>query len=935
MSNFAHPHYDKITSTIKAMRKEEGWNKTKYAMGTSYDDLNEFINFQKKYRQLPEFTTPEIWLEIVEWAKKTEEDEKTIHNKGEQSTLIDKGTDNEVTVPDRPRSAWQLYKKKLIADKWTEESIDELEKTTLKILKKLTRDSNEVGVIKGLMVGHVQSGKTANMAALMAMAADWGWNFFVVLSGLIDNLRKQTSERLITDLNHNGNLSWHLLEKPSPNSPAGHRASDLVLEDGANQRFLTVVLKNQSRLRKLIDWLHEDKNKLRQMKVLVIDDEADQAGINSKDIEKDERARINSLILELVNGKEKSDSKPGAMNYICYTATPYANVLNESGDHTLYPKDFIGMLKSSNEYFGPKEIFGLYDTDEEGLDITRTISDTELEQIKQIHDEGSTDIPESFKKSILWFICTVAIRRHWGHKKPVSMLIHTSQKQSHHKAIAESVEKWIKDQSAEKILEACSQVYEEESARFDKEKFREGYPNYSTLNEKISDYPSFEFIASNITQIIAEITHIPLSDTGEPTYHRGIHLCIDNCANNSITDENMYIRLAYPKSNGSNVPNTATAFIVIGGSTLSRGLTIEGLTSTYFIRTSKQGDTLMQMGRWFGYRKGYELLPRIWMTDETYEKFQFLASVEQELREDLKEFSEFGLRPEEYGPKVKNSPTLSWMKITAKNRMQSAIETELDFSGISAQTTIFKNNPEILKHNINVTEKFLKDLPKAELTSNKSSLVWRNVSFDSLRGGLLKQFKFDASSRIFNQINAFFEWYAQVEKEEDFSGWNVILSGTGKIPENKVGWDINGDTVGLVDRTRKGKRELTSNSISIGVLIAPRDLYADIEATELQKANVSNGSLTASRARVREVREKVGLEKTPQILIYRINKNSEARNDSSLRSNLDFTEDIIGISLLIPGKKNKNLAKKLTINLKEDTIEDLNDGDLGGESIED
>ncbi|MCP2034147.1 hypothetical protein L1279_001130 [Planomicrobium sp. HSC-17F08] len=934
MSNFAHPNYDQLRDIIKTMGREAGWDKAKYALGENFNDLSSFIENQKKYYILPSYATPEIWLEIAEWAQKTEEEEKTLHIKDEQSTLIDNGSDNEVHVPTNPRSSWQLYKKKLLNDKWTENSILEIEKTTLKVLKKLTLNSQEVGSVKGLMVGHVQSGKTANMAALIAMAADWGWNFFVVLSGVIDNLRKQTSERLISDLNHKGNLSWHPLEKPAPNSPAGHRASDLVWESGANQRYLTVVLKNQSRLRKLIDWMNKDKNKLRQMKILVIDDEADQAGINSKDIEKEERAKINSLILELVNGKKDSQNKPGAMNYICYTATPYANVLNEYGEDTLYPKDFIGVLKTSNEYFGPKEIFGLFETDDAGLDITRNISDEDLQRIEDIHLGNTRKLPESFADAICWFMCTVAVRRFWGQKKPVSMLVHTSQKQTHHKFVAESIEQWINEKSSKEMIELCKEVYEMEKKRFDKKKFREGYISYNTPDEEILEYPDFNAIKNEISILINEITHIPLSDTGELKYHQGIHLCIDNCANNGITDENMYVRLAYPKAKGENTPKIATAFIVVGGSTLSRGLTIEGLTSTYFLRTSKQGDTLMQMGRWFGYRKGYELLPRIWMTDDTFEKFQFLASVEQELREDLKEFSEFGLRPEEYGPKVKNSPELSWMNITAKNRMQSAIETELDFSGISAQTTIFKNDKEILSHNIKTTERFLKGLPNPIFTPERSGLLWKNVDFENLKEDFLFHFKFNPNSRIFNQIHAFADWYKQVEKEEGFSGWNVILSGTGKVPENNMGWDINGHKVGLVERTRKGKRSLTNNSISIGVLRAPKDLYADVDPNELRKANIPPDTLTASNARVREVREKVGLDKTPQLIIYRINKDSEVKNEKGKRSDLNFGEDIIGLSLLVPGKKNKNLAKKLTINLKEDSLADLNDGDLGGDSSE-
>src|SRR5699024_7975277 len=111
------------------------------------------------------------------------------------------------------------------------------------------------------------------------------------------------------------------------------------------------------------------------------------------------------------------------------------------------------------------------------------------------------------------------------------------------------------------------------------------------------------------------------------------------------------------------------------------GLTIEGLTSTYFLRAATAGDSLMQMGRWFGFRKGYELLPRIWMTENTFEQFQFLTSLEEELRDELKEFALGNKSPANYGPRVKNTPKVSWLRVTAKNKMQKALEIDMDFSG--------------------------------------------------------------------------------------------------------------------------------------------------------------------------------------------------------------------------------------------------------------
>ena len=217
----------------------------------------------------------------------------------------------------------QLYKKKLKDKGFKDLVIEEMERTTLRILRRLSTNTVNKQSIKGLVIGNVQSGKTANMAALMAMAADWGWNLFIILSGTIENLRQQTQKRLLDDLNTPGNLNWRALEHLSKNTSLGQRAQDLHFEDSSRERYFTVCLKNATRLRNLIQWIYADPNKQRQMKILVIDDEADQAGINTANIKSKDRRTINRLIVNLVNGKNEKgeiiNSHFRAMNYIGYS----------------------------------------------------------------------------------------------------------------------------------------------------------------------------------------------------------------------------------------------------------------------------------------------------------------------------------------------------------------------------------------------------------------------------------------------------------------------------------------------------------------------------------------------------------------------------------------------------------------------------------------
>ncbi|WP_404354880.1 Z1 domain-containing protein [Cytobacillus firmus] len=922
MYTYNDPGYDEHRSIIRRLVEKKGWSDAQFHGGSDIYSLRYKLQQLIDIDVYPENFTAEMWLEIWSELKKTAEKSKRLDERIKQSTLVASNADNDMHVPDSEHGSWQLYKRSLLDSGWTEDSINELEQTTEGILKKLNINTTQSGPIKGLVIGNVQSGKTANMAGLMAMAADWGWNVFVVLSGIIENLRKQTEDRLIKDLDKPGNLAWARISKPSLQSDSAERTHQLHLGKSDSKRYLTVCLKHSRRLENLNAWLKEDPQKLKQMRILVIDDEADQAGINTKDVSKDERTKINNEIVKLVNIKGDNQIKPQSMNYISYTATPYANFLNEAKPESLYPKDFIGVLNPAKEYFGPKQIYGLDESEEfRGLRIIREICKTkeldEEKHIKEIHKGHRKDIPQSLKTAIHWFFCAAAVLRYRKYKKPISMLVHTSQAQRDHANIAESIQAYINSFSTVDWIELCAGTYEEEKSQMTLEDFEldfEGYPF------EVKDYPSFDRIKEEISRLKDQLSHIPLGDEGRLDYHDGIHLCIDNCANNGINNEDMHVRLAYPDIpvDSPLYPSPAPAFIVIGGSTLSRGLTIEGLVSTYFLRTTKTADTLMQMGRWFGYRKGYEMLPRIWMTNDTQKKYRFLATLDEELREELKVYSLQGDEPALYGPKVKNSPKVSWMQVTARNRSQSAIPTNIDFSGTTSQTTLFNNDITELEENITVTESFINQLGTPKKTRTNKGLYWENVEFEKVKGFLTK-FNFNQKSRTFKQINKLCEWYEEKAQEANFTGWNILISGIGKVDSNKgKTWKIAGSLVGKITRTRLGKpEEQDPTFINIGVLRAPSDLYEDIDEAGLSLLPEDYKNFTnTSNAYVREVRKKAGLGKTPQLVIYRIDQKSVAEPSSKTRSSLRAVEDIIGVSLYIPGQESgKSLAASLTIEL--------------------
>lgn len=933
MANIALLIYDKPRKWIRECRANDvSWDEIEYGRTGDYAGLQSFLNLQLAVNFWPEMSISD-WKQLIQSERNAEENQKRIDIVAGIAHIHDERQDNAITIPDGEETSWQLYRKKLLANGFKEDTVNEIEHTTLKILKRLSDDTTESEPIKGLVVGNVQSGKTANMAALMAMAADWGWNMFIVLSGTIENLRVQTENRLFNDLNQQGTLWWRPLQHLSKTVDPSQRAQNLHFNEGSKERYFTVCLKNSSRLKKLIQWAQADKNKQKQMKILVIDDEADQAGINTKKIDRDERNRINGLICSLVNGKnekgEDTDSFYRAMNYIGYTATPYANILNEAGRESLYPRNFITTLAVSKEYFGPQQIFGYAGDSVEfdGLDIVREIESDELNKLKDIHDGYTSVEPESLLDAVSWFMCGVACMRKWNYKKPISMLIHTSQKTAHHSAVAEVVDNWISKTPRADIIKRAERVWYAETSVFSFEKFREQYPTYDRPDDAINRYPDFCDVEKQLNILLDDgISHIRLDEDGDLTYHKGIHLCIDNCTNNGITSDGMKVRLAYPES--SDIPSPAPAFIVVGGATLSRGLTIEGLISTFFLRSVGQADTLMQMGRWFGYRKNYELLPRLWVTEKTRQQFVFLAALDQELRDEIQHMDITGRSPAEYGPKVKNSPKVSFIRITAKNRMQAATEATMDYSGASNQTYLFENDVDILRDNISLTDEFIRGLGEECRPVGhdyfKNNGIWKNISFAYIRD-YIERFVFCKRLRVFDDTKPLLDWLEKVTNDGKLGNWNVIVAG--KKSNGNGEWKLpNGRVINKVNRSRKIPRNESEESIlDIGVLRDPTDLLSDVNLEFIDdeefKKTITTFIESGKAKGAAGLRDRAGLETTPQLIIYRVDKNSTT-NAAKTRQNLKADEDLIGMSIYIPGGRiGTSYASSVSIKMNTDVFD--------------
>ena len=863
--------YEPIKKQILSLVKNgESWEEV-------YDfDLHE-NEIEHKYK--------DIWKNLVDNVK------TIIDGTIDDETIIHKDEKNNYTVPTDVRTPWQILVK-CLENKGTYslEEISKLEKSSIKILRNLSKDTTQSGTIKGMVVGYVQSGKTTSIEGLITMAACWGWNVFIVLSGTIENLRQQGIKRLRSDIEYskNCNIEWHF----EPNYKED-KAYELI---NTGKRIVVVSLKNSTRLKDLRDWLFDaGQLSMQKAKIIIIDDEADQASLNTCKINKDERSKINEIITDLI---DNHNNEVGAMNYVGYTATPYGNFLNEI--KSIYPKDFIYMLSKSNKYIGPQEIFGDVKADNEyksdGLNIKRIISNDDLKIIDEIQKGENLNLPESLVNSICWFIDTLAISRFKKTKKPVSMLIHTSRNTEYHKYLSNAIGNYFKCTSIDKIIGKCEYIYNLEIGDFKLNDFNNVMTEYSCI-ENVSDYPPFAKIKSYIREILNNPVGYTEIVDGNIHYTKGIHLVVDNCKINSELDSNINARLSYPEKE-DNI-DYSTGFIIVGGDTLSRGLTIEGLTTTFFTRKVGQMDTLMQMGRWFGYRIGYELLPRIWIDDDNLDKFKVLAEVEQELRDDLENY-ELGRDPERIGPMIMQSYN-NKLLITSKSKSQSMVpvEMEMDFGGENKQTTLFDNNEEIQAENVRLTVDFLESLGEFKRAYNsKQNYLKENVDFKKIES-FLRSFNFCKESKFFNNIDAVCDWINKVDLE-DLKKWNVIVS---SLEDNNTSkWKFSNYEVKKVIRSKK-INEKKLDYFDIGVLRKSDDLISDIN---LKKTGIV----------LETAKEKIKYRKNinvPHIIIYRINGNGSLNRKSKSREPIKMNTDLIGISILICGKHYKDNYRKVTI----------------------
>ena len=588
---------------------------------------------------------------------------------------------------------------------------------------------------RGMVVGEVQSGKTSNYIELICKAADAGYKFMVILTGTTNSLRAQTQLRfdegflgwdtrlnLALDSSNKrvgvGTLTGESLLRAIPSTNADERGDfRLSIANQFNVRLggdpvIMVVKKNGSVLRNLTRWartqsLMESPGPIPNMPTLVIDDESDHASVNTRPVDTggdEDPTVINGRIRELLSAFEKSA-------YIGYTATPFANIfIHPEGDaagygRDLFPRDFLVNLPVPSNHVGPTKLFGLPDDPDDdapaaALPLVRMVDD-HRELIPNVHRSNwkVPGIPDSLREAMRAFILACAIRAARGDEgQHNSMLIHVTRFVDVQHQVAEVV--------GFELRELQNRI-----------RYGDGAAPMPIMDELRTMWlEDFEPTSGAVRDLYPELMAGCLDVAWEDVRSR----LVESSQRIEVKVINGAARDALDYWDR---PDGLSA-IAIGGDKLSRGLTLEGLSVSYYLRASRMYDTLLQMGRWFGYRPGYVDLCRLYTTDELRDFYGHITTATEELRQEFELMADRGMSPIDFGLRVRSHP--AGLVITATNKMRNGTRMTVSYSADISETISFDRDPGVNRKNLDLMGRFIASLGSPESVQS-NNLVWNGV----------------------------------------------------------------------------------------------------------------------------------------------------------------------------------------------------------------
>jgi hypothetical protein len=452
-----------------------------------------------------------------------------------------------------------------------------------------------------------------------------------------------------------------------------------------------------------------------------------------------------------------------------------------------------------------------------------------------------------------------------------TMLIHTSSNTSPHQKVHSVVSTYINNIYNDFIAnyDEWKKFWENEKRKVTIENFKKAFPNYGLPQP--NDYPSWEEIVNNIESVCQDVK-----------------VKIDNSLYSGSE------RLSFP----DDINNSDKLQIAIGGNTLSRGLTLEGLVSSYFARSTNTYDALLQMGRWFGFRQGYELLPRLWTTESLGIGFQELVIIETNLRKSMELYLK-GDSPAGKAPIITNMPS---MALTRNSVIGNVNKVSVDYSGSAPQTILFLNEKEKLELNLNKTTELINKInSKLIYTSkNKNKKIFKDIKLVDIIEYLQNISLWQGT----NTFNLKFLIDFINKNETKYQNWNVVLYG-GKSENEFLDTGVKMNNRSRIINPNEDPIETNPKIINIKSLRSTTDLVCDIIDFKY--------STTYKETDYWEIRKRENLN--PVLIIYPIDKDSKKTRDNEYRTDLGALEHVIGLSLILAPPNSSSGAEGVQLDL--------------------
>lgn len=854
--------------------------------------------------------------------------EHIIHSIGYADTLRSRDSEHQVgwyLANENDGYFWNRFRTYL-NKKWSVPVVDRLHKTTDDIMDDLGDPKSEAPFQRrGLLLGDVQSGKTATYTAICNKASDAGYRVIIVLAGMMENLRIQTQERL--DAEFVGLDSKYTLDKKADssmrNKPVGvglvppfnidrritrftsvstdFKAS-VIKSNGLNLQDLKgtalfVVKKNKSVLNNLYAWLTKDEDVL-NLPLLLIDDEADNASVNTSSEEHNPTA-INAAINKILRAFKQA-------TYLGITATPFANIFidpdidDDGAAKDLFPRHFLTLLPSPDNYIGADKIFG--NGSEDDWDV-RTSGRYESSLIPILNDEQAhffyfkhkkdiadslTDLPPSMMEAIRYFVIATAISDiRYDTKEHRSMMINVSRFTSVQNATADMVEEYVHQLASD--IENYHALPIEQALRIG---------NIARLFETWKKYGLENAAGKKWDNVFKN------------------HLCkaVKRIEVRSVNQDNGAKSLDY-----YNYKNIGMRVIAVGGNSLSRGLTLEGLTVSYFYRNTMMYDTLLQMGRWFGYRSNYDDLFKIWIGEDAIGWYSYITDAFNELKGELRRMARQNLTPEEFGLKVRQDP--GSLIVTARNKMRTGtiVTVPVTVSGRMIETPRLWRDPNIIVANNDLCAEMIDRINSISgvirvYDEYVHAYIWENVPKREIID-LVSRYKSHPWNLNF-QAAALSEF---IDGEDGLEYWDVAIP-MGSVKEEKSMQLSDGTVLRLHGEARKITKDST-----VDKMLRVNERHVRVGAGGCTKIGLDQKNIEALRKGTGgKPTDKTYLikDRRPIALLHMMfNTNDDLQG---------YPKYIFAIGLGFPGGKEEKKAQYIVnaIDLRNYVdVEDINDED--------